>query len=170
MRKKKCRSGITQEPVSKGSRIFSLCSPGIFVHLPVMLFFVLLGIWFTLGDPWLYPLFLVYAVIGIYFGRDVAIFAHYNGLITIVVVGGWVALIRSPVPPPHFAPLISAAITGAITIVFATYVSWYVDLDNDEKPKTSSAAFRSCSISSTASTTRQRATTIRCRYDCAKRC
>lgn len=109
-------------------------SPGLLVHLPVVLFSTLLGIWLCFGDLWLYPLFGLYLVVGLYFGRDLAIFAHYNPFITLGVIGGSIVfLVIAPelrISGPE--PLICAAITGALGVMYALYISWYVDLDQDE--------------------------------------
>ena len=115
--------------------------PGMLVHLPVIFLFVWLGAWLSLGDIWLYPLFLLYLIIGIYFGRDVAILAHYNGLITIGVLGGVIVLTNYAPLLPRPGLLVSAAITAAIGIGFAIYVSWYGDLGMDDPPKVASGRF-----------------------------
>lgn len=115
--------------------------PGIVVHLPIIFFFIWLGAGLAFGDPWLYPLFLVYLVIGVYFGRDVAILAHYIGLITIGVVGGAIVFINYAPSPPQLGLLASASVTAAIGVVFALYVSWYIDLGLDDAPRAKSGRF-----------------------------
>jgi len=60
--------------------------PGILVHLPLFLIFLFLGLYLNLGTPWLRPFIILYIVIGLYLGRDIAIYAHYNPLITLAVI------------------------------------------------------------------------------------
>jgi hypothetical protein len=60
--------------------------PGILVHLPLFLTFLFLGLYLNLGTPWLRPFVILYIVIGLYLGRDIAIYAHYNPLIILAVI------------------------------------------------------------------------------------
>ena len=91
-----------RSPFPKAEGFSAYRMPGLLVHVPVFFFFVWLGAWLCLGgDVWVYPLFLLHLVIGLYLGRDVAILAHYNGLILIGVVAGWFVLIGYIPMPPH---------------------------------------------------------------------
>ena len=117
-----------RSPFPKAEGFSAYRMPGLLVHVPVFFFFVWLGAWLCLGgDVWVYPLFLLHLVMGLYLGRDVAILAHYNGLILIGVVAGWFVLIGYIPMPPHPAPLAGAAATAAMAILFAIYVSWWTD-------------------------------------------
>ncbi len=60
--------------------------PGILVHLPLFLIFLFLGLYLNLGTPWLRPFIILYIVIGLYLGRDIAIYAHYNPLIILAII------------------------------------------------------------------------------------
>ena len=60
--------------------------PGMLVHIPLFLVFLFLGLYLNLGTIWLRPFILLYIVIGLYLGRDIAIYAHYNPLITVAVI------------------------------------------------------------------------------------
>jgi len=62
------------------------CFPGILVHLPLFLTFLFLGLYLNMGATWLWPFIVLYIVIGLYLGRDIAICAHYNPLITLAVI------------------------------------------------------------------------------------
>jgi guanylate cyclase len=110
-------------------------SPGLLVHLPVVVLFIWLGCWLTLGDVWLYPLMLLFLAMGVYLGRDVAILAHYNPLITLGILGGGIALLRFAALPQHLSPLVSAAVTGALGVLFILYVSWFSDLELARAPQ-----------------------------------
>jgi len=48
--------------------------------------FLFIGLYLNLGTPWLRPFIILYIVIGLYLGRDIAVYAHYNPLITVAVV------------------------------------------------------------------------------------
>jgi hypothetical protein len=60
--------------------------PGILLHIPLFLVFLFLGLYLNLGTPWLRPFIVLYIVIGLYLGRDIAIYAHYNPLIILAVI------------------------------------------------------------------------------------
>jgi len=60
--------------------------PGILVHIPLFLVFLYIGLYLNLGTVWLRPFIVLYIVIGLYLGRDIAIYAHYNPLITLAVI------------------------------------------------------------------------------------
>jgi adenylate cyclase len=114
--------------------------PGMAVHLPVILFFLWLGAWACLGDAWLSPLFLLHVLIGIYVGRDVAILAHYNPLITIGVwLGGLLLLRYARIQPAGV--LTGASVTAALAIAFVVYVSWYQEQSHDGAPGAPSGRF-----------------------------
>ena len=85
-----------RSPFPKAQGFSAYRMPGVLVHGPVILLFVWLGAWLCLGEPWTYALFIVYLVAGIYLGRDLAILAHYNMLITLAVLGGTIWLVASP--------------------------------------------------------------------------
>jgi prepilin signal peptidase PulO-like enzyme (type II secretory pathway) len=59
--------------------------PGVLVHLPVWAAFLLLGVLLCDGHTWLWTLLPFYFMAGFYIGRDLAIYAHYNPLITLAV-------------------------------------------------------------------------------------
>jgi hypothetical protein len=68
--------------------------PGILVHVPLFLIFLFIGLYLNLGTPWLRPFIALYIVIGLYLGRDIAIYAHYNPLIILAV---FLVIVFSPV-------------------------------------------------------------------------
>lgn len=59
--------------------------PGPVAHLPVTVAFLLLGVYLCTDFRLLYPLVGVYLIMGLYVGRDLAIYAHYNPLILIAM-------------------------------------------------------------------------------------
>ena len=60
--------------------------PGVFVHIPLFFIFLYLGLYLNTGTPWLKPFIILYIIIGLYAGRDIAIYAHYMPLITLAVI------------------------------------------------------------------------------------
>jgi hypothetical protein len=60
--------------------------PGILLHIPLFLIFLYIGLYLNLGTTWLWPFIALYIVIGLYLGRDIAIYAHYLPLITVAVI------------------------------------------------------------------------------------
>ena len=109
--------------------------PGALVHGPVILLFVWLGAWLCLGEPWTYALFIVYLVAGIYLGRDLAILAHYNMLITLAVLGGTIWLVASPPQWERPSPVVSVAVTLAIALGLAWYASWWGRRQTEGEPR-----------------------------------
>ncbi|MBF0118423.1 MAG: hypothetical protein HQK79_06270 [Desulfobacterales bacterium] len=62
-------------------------SPGLLVHIPIIIFFLIIGCLLSKDTSWLMPIFIpLYFVFGLYLGRDLAILAHYNPIITLVIV------------------------------------------------------------------------------------
>jgi hypothetical protein len=60
--------------------------PGMFLHLPLFVIFLYIGLYLNFGTAWLRPFIVLYIIIGLYLGRDIAIYAHYNPLITLAII------------------------------------------------------------------------------------
>ena len=60
--------------------------PGVFVHIPLFFIFLYLGLYLNWGTPELRPFMLLYFILGLYVGRDIAVYAHYMPLITLAVI------------------------------------------------------------------------------------
>jgi hypothetical protein len=60
--------------------------PGILVHIPLFLIFLFIGFYLNIGTPWLKPFIILYIIIGLYGGRDIAIYAHYMPVIIVAVI------------------------------------------------------------------------------------
>jgi hypothetical protein len=60
--------------------------PGVFVHIPLFFIFLYLGLYLNWGTPELRPFMILYLILGLYVGRDIAIYAHYMPLITLAVI------------------------------------------------------------------------------------
>jgi ankyrin repeat protein len=124
-----------RSPFPKAEGFSAYRMPGIAVHGPVILLFVWLGAWLCLGEPWTYPLLIVYLIAGLYLGRDLAILAHYNPLITIAVLGGTIWLVASPPQWERPAPLVSVAATLAVAVGLALCASWWVRRQTEGEPR-----------------------------------
>lgn len=109
-----------KHPFPKAEGFSAYRMPGLFVHVPVILIFGSLGAWLCRGDPWLYPLFLVYAVAGVTLGRDLVILAHYNGLVTLGVLAAAFFLVgfHEDWPRP------GAATSVLATLALASLLAW----------------------------------------------
>ena len=112
--------------------------PGMIVHVPIALFFLVLGASLTLSEPYLWPLFLVYLVTGLYLGRDLAIFAHYSPLITLAVLGGFIWLIASPdtlriLLSGSGNSVLSLAVTLSVAAGFCAWVRWRIGAEADDR-------------------------------------
>lgn len=105
--------------------------PGLIVHLPVMSLFLLVGARLTFWHPILYPLFLAHLFAGIYMGRDIAIFGHYNPLITIGVITAFLWGVSSLKTVLAILPragdwLPSLLGTLAVAVLFGFWVRWRI--------------------------------------------
>ncbi len=106
-------------------------SPGLLVHVPAV--FLCLGLavvlWRQTASLWILA---IHLVVGLYLGRDIAILAHYNPLITLVVwaslflfvfflnvVLGWAQSIDQALP---VAPVV---VTAMLCVVFVMNAWWW---------------------------------------------
>jgi hypothetical protein len=126
-----------RRPFARSGGFSAYRFPGLIVHLPIALCFLVPGASLTLWQPWLWPLFPVYLVAGIYVGRDVAILAHYNPLITLAVLGAFIGLIVSPDTLRFLLsgsrnPLLSLAITPSVAAGFCAWVGWRISAEQDQ--------------------------------------
>jgi len=120
-----------RHPFPKAEGFSAYRFPGFAVHLPIALFILVLGASLTLSEPYLWPLLPVYLVAGIYLGRDLAILAHYNPLITLAVLGGFIWLIASPdtlraLLSGSRNPVLSLAVTLSVAAGFCAWVRWQI--------------------------------------------
>jgi len=88
--------------------------PGMIVHLPIMAATTALGILLCAEHPWLWPFIPFYLIIGLYIGRDIAIMAHYNMLITLAVIAGLI-----------FLPAYGEGLKDMITAIAAPLYGFY---------------------------------------------
>ena len=132
-----------RRPFPKAEGFSAYRFPGLIVHLPIVLLFLVLGASLTLAEPYLWPLFLIYLAAGLYLGRDLAILAHYNLLITLVVLGGFIWLMASldairALLSGARDPVLSLAITLSVAAGFCAWVKWQIGAAAD-KPSSESA-------------------------------
>ncbi len=116
--------------------------PGAIVHIPFTIFILVFGILLCAEYPWLWPLIPVYLIVGLYLGRDLAIMAHYNLFITLVVIAGIIFLplnadslkkIADSIAVPFYG-LNSFLISAIVIAGFYFYVRhWVVSETAEEK-------------------------------------
>lgn len=115
--------------------------PGIIVHLPIMVFVTVFGFILCADHIWLLPLIPVYFIIGLYVGRDLAIYSHYNMLITVAVVAGLIFLPSYAGYAQKLITAIAAPLDGlysflvsdAIITGFYFYVRHWVNIEKEEE-------------------------------------
>jgi hypothetical protein len=125
-----------RRPFPKAEGFSAYRFPGLIVHLPIALCFLAVGASLTLWEPHLWPLLAVYLAVGIYLGRDLAILAHYNQLITVAVIGGLIGLIASPETLRTLLsgsrnPLLSFTVTLSVVAGFCAWVRWRIGAAED---------------------------------------
>jgi hypothetical protein len=119
-------------PSVKGSSPYRF--PGLIVHLPFIAAFLLLGLLLLNGSPALLSLLTVYAIVGLYLGRDLAILCHYMPLLTLIGMIGGVAglaylkqisaVFRSiPVQVGISPQALAIVVTLVIGVLFTLYVA-----------------------------------------------
>jgi cytohesin len=121
-------------PFPKAEGFSAYRMPGLLVHVPVVLIFASLGAWLCANRPPLYPFFLLYAVLGVYLGRDIAILAHYNGLITIAVLVVAFFLVGALPTWPQWSSVASTAVTAIVAALFGWYVNWRAGMESKDTP------------------------------------
>jgi len=123
-----------KHPFPKAEGFSAYRMPGLLVHVPVMLIFGSLGVWLCASNPWLYPLFLVYAVAGVYLGRDLAILAHYNGFILFGVLAAAFFLVGFHPEWPLPGVATSLLVTLALAALFAGWAKRWGDRQTQGEP------------------------------------
>lgn len=108
--------------------------PGLIVHLPVIAVFLLLGLSLLNTSQALLPFLTVYAIVGLYLGRDLAILCHYAPSLTVLsLIGGitglayfkqLAAILRNiPVQVGIDSRALAIFVTVVIGALFALYVA-----------------------------------------------
>jgi hypothetical protein len=96
-------SGYFRDPFPSARGHSPYRFPGLLVHVPVWLAFLVLGYQLNGQQAWLYPAVVGYCIIGLYLGRDLAVLAHYNLYIVLLVLA--VLLSYKPWIAPMFGAL-----------------------------------------------------------------
>jgi hypothetical protein len=104
--------------------------PGLLVHIPVWLGFLIFGYQLNANQVWLLPACVGYFILGLYLGRDLAVLAHYNIYILMVVL--FLAFAYLPWISPWFAalqqyrwfPMISIMADGLCFVGFVVYAGF----------------------------------------------
>ncbi|OQA34461.1 MAG: Ankyrin repeats (3 copies) [Betaproteobacteria bacterium ADurb.Bin341] len=124
-----------RHPFPKAEGFSAYRMPGLVVHLPVLLIVLSFGFWLCSGEALLLPLLLVYLVIGLYLGRDLAILAHYNPLITIAVLVAAFFTIGVHPDWPAVPPVAAVGGTFLLAALFFKYVHWWLDRMTEDLPE-----------------------------------
>ncbi|MGE5323407.1 MAG: hypothetical protein ACM3SW_11120 [Actinomycetota bacterium] len=97
-------------------------SPGLAAHIPFFLLLLFLGLMLC----GLSPLLAVWAVAGLYLGRDIAILCHYAPLLFLVLLAGVFTLLYASKPIALFGRQHPAAGVGLTALVLVTqlFVAW----------------------------------------------
>gem|GEM_PF-1333445 len=122
-------------PFPKAEGFSAYRMPGLLVHVPVILIFASLGVWLCGQSEWLYLLLAVYVIVGLYIGRDVAILAHYNPLITIAVLAAAFFLVGGHEDWPQPGPVAAIVVTLALAALFVWYANWRLALESEGEPQ-----------------------------------
>ena len=117
------------KPFPKAEGFSAYRMPGLAVHVPVLILCAMAGVLLGRDSTWQPAFLVIYLIVGLYGGRDVAILAHYNLLVSVVVwisfltlllapqrVSGWASAIQQVSP----LPLI---ITAAMLAAFVAHVA-----------------------------------------------
>jgi hypothetical protein len=103
--------------------------PGIAVHIPILVAFVLVGFHLNREQMAMVPSLVIYPVAGFYWGRDLAIYAHYNVLILLFVgifflaYGPWLIPMFTALQASPSFPMVSWISDATVLLGFLAYVS-----------------------------------------------
>ena len=104
-----------KQPIPPGAGFSPYRMPGPAVHFPVWAMFILAGAGLCYPDKRLWPLMLIWVVAGLYLGRDLAIYCHYNILPALLVWAITIALI-----------ILGPAGIGAGFQAFREFTGWWI--------------------------------------------
>jgi hypothetical protein len=119
-------------PFPKAEGFSAYRMPGAAVHLPVALALIDVGFLLCRQSPWFPAALAIYAIAGLYVGRDLAILAHYNGLITLAVWLGGAFLVFESDRVSAWAlsltatfPHVPLVVTAAMLLGFVAHVAYW---------------------------------------------
>jgi len=100
--------------------------PGIAVHGPLMMAFAFTGFALCWPHPALRWLLIVWAVAGLYFGRDIAIYCHYAPILTLIVWAVCAVVLVKAQSIARFGAahgVVPVVLSGAVAAVLV-FVAW----------------------------------------------
>ena len=122
--------------------------PGVFVHLPVWIGLLLLGVLLSDGHAWLWVFVPFYFIAGLYLGRDLAVYAHYNPLITLAIFLAFIVfpyygnnlmdLVKAVSEP--YSGIYSSAISAGLILVFYLYLQRWCAAEEEYRLEVESQA------------------------------
>jgi hypothetical protein len=116
--------------------------PGVFVHIPLFFMFLYLGLYLNWETPWLRPCVILYLLLGLYVGRDIAVYAHYMPLLIFVVAAlvifapSLATLVLKPLRTAlgSFFPVFSLCVDLGVLAAFVYYVRHWIMI-SEEAPE-----------------------------------
>jgi hypothetical protein len=116
-------------PSAKGFSAYR--TPGVAVHMPLILSFTAVGFFLCMPHPHLRILLPVWFLAGLYLGRDITILCHYNPLLTLLSWAASAFVFFRPAPIARFgaahtvlSALLSIAL-GLLLLIIASVATRY---------------------------------------------
>jgi hypothetical protein len=94
-------------------------SPGMAVHGPLIVAFTVAGFFLCWPHAILRPLLMVWAVSGLYLGRDIAVLCHYSPCLTLACWGASAAVLFRPAALASFGAS-HFVVSAALSVVVVT--------------------------------------------------
>ena len=124
-------------PSMKGFSAYRMPGPMFHLSVAALVFVVGLSLCIPANAMDTAPLLAVWLIVGLYFGRDLAILAHYNGLLVIAWVVGIILVFAIPNLPDFLHDTLSAwsgkhypeapvLITAVLACAFALWVRRWI--------------------------------------------
>ena len=109
-------------PSSQGFSAYRM--PGLAVHGPLIFAATMVGFFLCWPHVGLRPIVIIWALAGLYLGRDIAVLCHYNPLLTLICWGAFALVLAKPVAIARFgashiviSTLLSAAVGSVLLLV-----------------------------------------------------
>jgi hypothetical protein len=109
--------------------------PGMAVHGPLFLAFTLVGFLLCWPQPMMRPLIPLWALAGLYLGRDLAIFCHYSPLLTLIcwASSGFVLLDPAPIASFGAQHAVAARLISVMIPAFQIGIAGYAARDLSQR-------------------------------------
>jgi hypothetical protein len=100
--------------------------PGMAIHGPLIMAFTFTGFALCWPHPALRWLLVVWAVAGLYFGRDIAIYCHYAPILTLIVWAVCAVVLVKAQSIARFgaAHVVVSAVMAIVVAAMLVFVAW----------------------------------------------